>query len=403
MKPRVLFLDQQAWRAGGQRVLEDVLDALRDDVDPIVALPEDGPFAAALREKDIPTMTCPLGSYRPGRKSLGEMLAFPIRSLLCGLRLARVIERQGIQLVYINGPRCLPAGVLAAWLTGRLSIFHLHRTLTRKSELAITSLAANSVDCIVSCSQASADALVEAGLKLASKVQVVYNPAPSVSPEVRRRAELEAQDLPRAGAPIVGFVGRVTPGKGLHVLIEAAARIRARWPEILIEVVGAPEGRSPDDLVYMRRLETRATELGLGSNVRWVGYRSDPMPYFTRFDVLALPSVDNGDGVPMVALEAAQWGVPVVASRAGGIPEVVRHGINGLLVPPGNEEALARELERVLADSQLRAWLAAAARTTLDPRFSLGLFRSRIREIVCGLLPACPRVAHEEEEIEARV
>lgn len=401
MKLPVLFLDQQAWRAGGQRVLEDVLDALREDIDPIVAIPEDGPFAATFRSRGVETMFYPLGSYRPGRKPLGEMLAFPIRSLVCGLKLARVVTRRGIRLIYINGPRCLPAGVLAARLTGRPSLFHLHRTLTRQSELFVAAHAGRLATRIVACSQASADALVGASPKLGSSMQVVYNPAPPVSPVERRRGQLAARELPGSGGPIVGLVARFTPGKGLHVLIEAAARLCARWPQIQIEMVGAPDPQNPGDASYVRRLEARVAELGLGSNVRWAGYHSNPGPYFAHFEVLALPSVDNGDGVPMVALEAAQWGVPIVAARAGGIPEVVRDGVNGLLVPPGDENALATALERVFGDPAFRAQLAVGARSGLDHRFSPETFRTTIRGIVCGLLSA-PGGVTREKEIEAR-
>ena len=401
MKPRVLFLDQQAWRAGGQRVLEDVLDAVREYIEPLVALPEDGPFAAALRGNNIETLTYPLGNYRPGRKSLGEMVGFAGRSFLCARKLVGIISRQRIDLVYINGPRCLPAGVLAARLTGRSSIFHLHRTLTRQSDLLVAARAARWATRIVACSQASADALVSASPKLASIMQVVYSPAPVVSSEERRRGQLAARELAGSGGPIVGYVGRFTPGKGLHVLIEATARLRARWPQIQIEMVGAPDPQDAKDAAYLRRLESRVEKLGLASNVRWAGYHSDPGPYFAHFDVLALPSVDNGDGVPMVALEAAQWGVPVVAARAGGISEAVRDGVNGLLVPPGDEKYLAAALERVLAHSDFRARLAAGTRASLDHRFSPEAFRTTIREIVCVLLLA-RRGMRREEAVEAR-
>jgi glycosyltransferase involved in cell wall biosynthesis len=305
-------------------------------------------------------------------------------------------------LVYINGPRCLPAGVLAARLTGRPSIFHLHRTLTRRSELLIATRTASLATRIVACSQASADALGSVEPKLSRTMQVVYSPAPLVPPQEWRHGQLAARELPRSSGPIVGLVARFTPGKGLHVLIEAAARLRARWPRIQIEMVGAPDPQNPGDAAYVRKLESRVEELGLAGNVRWAGYHSDPGPYFARFDVLALPSVDNGDGVPMVALEAAQWGIPVVAARAGGIPEAVRDGVNGLLVPTGDEKALSTALECVLADSELRARLAAGARTSLDQRFSAVTFRTAIRDIVCNLLSA-GRGAARDEEIEARV
>jgi hypothetical protein len=117
MKPTILFLEQQSWRAGGQRVLEVVLDALRDDFSLLVAFPDDGPFATQLRRHAVETLTYPLGRYRSGEKSLREKLEFGVRSLACAIGLARTIRQKRVRLVYINGPRALPAGVLAARLT----------------------------------------------------------------------------------------------------------------------------------------------------------------------------------------------------------------------------------------------------------------------------------------------
>ena len=122
MKPPILFLEQQGTRAGAQRVLAEAVLALEDECLPLVAFPEDGPFAAELRRRGIETLLYPLGHYSSGAKSLADMLAFPPRSLYCGLQLARTISRRQVQLVYINGPRCLLAGVLAARL---VPVYHI--------------------------------------------------------------------------------------------------------------------------------------------------------------------------------------------------------------------------------------------------------------------------------------
>lgn len=403
MKPPVLFLEQQAWRAGGQRVLEDVLDALVEDFEPLVAFPEDGPFAAALRARDIETLLYPLGIYRPGRKSWGEMVGFAGRSVACGLRLARVIARRGIRLIYINGPRCLPAGVLAARLTRTPSVFHLHRALTRKSDLLIAARAAAHVTKIVAVSEAAAASLVGANPNLASVMQVLYNPLrrpPSANSSVGADSRLPAQLSP-GGGPTVGMVGRITPQKGQLVLLRATALLRDRWPSLQVVFVGAPEPGSARDATYMRELEAEVSRLGLVNNVHWAGFQENLDSYYSRFDVVAVPSIEP-EGCPLVALEAAAWGVPAVASRGAGIEEVIRDGVSGLLVPPGDEKALARALERVLGDPALRAWLTAGTRTSLDQRFSPETFRRTIHEIVSGLVtPACG--VAREKEIEARI
>ncbi len=397
MKLPVLFLDQQAWRAGGQRVLEDVLDALREDIDPIVAFPEDGPFAASLRSRGVETLFYPLGSYRPGRKSVGEMLAFPIRSLVCGLKLARVVTRRGIRLIYINGPRSLPAGVLAARLTRTPSIFHLHRTLTRRSDVLITGRAAAHVTRILAVSQAAADSLVRTNPHLAARTQVIYNPLRS--PARTTSSEL-ANAAPSASGPVVGMVGRITPQKGQLVMLRATALLRESWPNLEIVFVGAPEQGSARDVAYLRELNAEITRLGLGDNVHWAGFQENLDSYYARFDAVAIPSIE-AEGFSLVALEALTWGVPAVASRGGGIEEILRDGVSGLLVPPGDEKALAVALARVLGDAKLRTRLVAGTRTSLDERFSPEKFRTAIRGIISEL--ASPsREVPREKEIEAR-
>ena len=401
MRIPVLFLDQQAWRAGGQRVLEDVLDALREEIEPIVALPEDGPFAAALRGRNINTMTYPLGSYRPGRKSMGEVLAFPIRSLVSGLKLAQVVRQRGIRLIYINGPRCLPAGVLAARLTGTPSIYHLHRTLTRRSDRLITAWAAAHVTRIVSVSQAAADSLVRANPRLAGKTQIVYNP---LRPPGRITDLSTINDSPSAlpvgGGPVVGMVGRITPQKGQLVLLRATALLRERWPNLQAVFVGAPESGSARDIAYFGELHSEVARLGLGGNVHWAGFQENLDPYYARFDAVAIPSIE-AEGFPLVALEAMARGVPAVASRDGGIEEIIGNGVGGLLVPPGDENALAAALGRVLGDAVLRSRLISVTHADLDQRFSPERFRTAIRRVVSELA-STSREAPREKEIEAR-
>jgi glycosyltransferase involved in cell wall biosynthesis len=396
MRPPVLFLEQQSWRAGGQRVLEDVLDALREDVEPLVAFPEDGPFAAALRNRNIETLLYPLGTYRPGRKSIGEMLEFAGRSLVCGLHLAPLIARRGIRLIYINGPRCLPAGVLAGRLTRTPSIFHLHRVLTRKTDLLIAARAATHVTRIVAVS------LVGANPRLAGTTQVLYNPVHKpIAPNglVSADSDPPTQIAPGAG-PVVGMVGRITPQKGQRVLLRAAALLVERWPNLQVVIVGAPERDNSSDAAYLRELEYEVMRLGLANHIHWAGFQDNLDLYYRRFDMVAIPSIE-AEGFSLVALEAARWGVPAVASRGGGVGEVVRDGVSGLLVVPGNEEALAQALDRVLGDPVLRARLVAGTRTTLDQRFSLETFRRTIGGIVSGLVAPKHGVAREKE-IEAR-
>ncbi len=407
MKQSVLFLEQQNWRGGAQCVLEEVLRAIGQDFLPLVSFPEDGPFAAELRLSGIETLILPLGRYRSGRKSLVEIAAFPPRSLYCGIQLARTIRRRHIQLVYINGPRCLVAGVFAARVTGTPSLFHLHLTMTRRTDTLVATLAARHATRIVACCEAAAAALLKRSPRLARTLQVIYNPVRQlVSNAASSQRDIRSTTLVNSARPVVGVVGRICPQKGQHILLRAAARLRRRGRDIQVIFLGAPHENSAEDAAYVRFLESSERQLGLEGRIEWPGYQADPNPYFSAFDVLVIPSTASAsEGLPLVALEAMRWGVPVIASHIGGIPEVVRDGENGFLVPPGDEMALAEALKCVLGNASLRARLGTGARATIDQRFSTETFRKSIRTIVSELCsPArTPRTQVQTEEVKARI
>ena len=181
IKPALLILDQQSWRGGAQRVLESVLDALENSFEIIVALPEEGPFSQHLRKRGVETLTYPLGNYQPGRKSPSETFLFAARTVLCTLKLVKAIRSRKIRLVYINGPRCLPAGALAARLTGTPALFHLHNVLTRKVDVLLTTSFARLATRIVACSSAAIRALSRNSPGLEAKTTVVYSSVPTTN------------------------------------------------------------------------------------------------------------------------------------------------------------------------------------------------------------------------------
>lgn len=386
VRQAILFLEQQSWRAGAERVLDEVLFALGEDFVPCVGFPAEGPFAADLRRRNIETVLFPLGRYRSGRKSFGDMIAFPARSLYCAWRLAEIIRLRDVQLIYINSPRCLVAGVIAARLAARPSLFHLHMTMTRSTDLFVATRAARYVTKIVACSKTAAAALARGDPHLKGAIQVIYNPVRK--PLYDRRSGSSgaalAAHLAKSPQPVVGVVGRITPQKGQHVLLRAAAHLASRGRNVQVVLVGAPDSNSAQDASYARFLESCIRELGLGGKVHLPGYQEDPNPFYAILDVLLIPSTVS-EGLPLVALEALQWGVPVIGSDIGGIPEVVRDGVNGFLVPPGDERALADRLARVLSSSELREHLQVGARSSVDDRFSVDRFRQDIRKVLFDL------------------
>jgi glycosyltransferase involved in cell wall biosynthesis len=378
----ILFLEQQNWRGGAQRVLESVLGALpRGEFRPVVAFPGQGSFRAAIAARGVETLTIPFGAYSSGRKSVSEAVVFAVRSLYCGLRLAAVVRRTRAGLVYVNGPRCLPAGVLAAGLTRRPVLFHLHLILSRRLERRLVAFLARYVSRVVTCSQAAADALVQGNPRLARKVEVLYNPVSDLGdvPARVHRGDGEGA-VSETSCVTVGMVGRITPLKGQDLLLKAVADLAPSIRErVRILIAGAPAPESPADLEYAEDLRVQATACGLRERVVWTGYLKDPGGLYAGIDVLVHPAL--AEAMPLAVLEALQQRVPVIASRAGGIPEIVDEGRNALLVPVGDVTALGAALEQFVTDGELRIRLQAGAQSGLDARFSRDAFASRILQL----------------------
>jgi glycosyltransferase involved in cell wall biosynthesis len=182
--------------------------------------------------------------------------------------------------------------------------------------------------------------------------------------------------------PYVLFVGRLASNKGLLDLATAFASIARRDPNLFLVLVGADGG-------WGARFDARSAELGISGRVRRIGFLpGDAMlaSAYREAALLALPSEYEAFG--LVLLEAMTQGTPVVASRVGGIPEVVTHERTGLLVPPHDPAALADAIGRVLADPAGARRLGAAGRTEVVPRFTWESVAERLdgvyREVTRG-------------------
>jgi glycosyltransferase involved in cell wall biosynthesis len=182
-------------------------------------------------------------------------------------------------------------------------------------------------------------------------------------------AQLPPDPFPMLGRPRVLFLGRLVRQKGVHTLVSAAARL-PRAAEVLF--VGDGPARNA--------LEQQAARLGVRPRVHFAGFvaREHVPAVLAHADVLALPSVYEELG--SVMLEAMWMGLPVVGSDTGGIPEVVRDGHNGYVVPVADPDALAERLTHLLCDDALRATLSVGARAT-GTRFEWEMLAPRVAAV----------------------
>jgi len=194
--------------------------------------------------------------------------------------------------------------------------------------------------------------------------------------QLRRAASSVRRGAPSAAGPCVGFVGRLERIKGCELFIRAAARLAGDDPTMRFTIAGTGSRESA-----IRRL---ANALGVADRVEFLGYVESVPPVLAGLDVLVVPSLSEASS--LIAMEALALGVPVIASDVGGLPEVVTHGENGLLVPPGDVEAIASAVTRVVSDREWARALGDAGARRVEERFTveqmvrgyLGLYRGLV-------------------------
>lgn len=185
------------------------------------------------------------------------------------------------------------------------------------------------------------------------------------------------------GAPMIGTVCRLVEYKGVRTLLNAFAMLRDRFPDARLVIVG--------DGVDRGAFEQCARKLGIGDSVQFLGAQQNVEDLYPIFDVFALAS--HTEGISLTVLEAGACALPIVATRVGGNPEIVRHGREGLLVPPRDAEGLADALERQWTNRAAAEAMGRAARERVVREFSLDRMTSDYVELYKEMLRAKRREA----------
>ncbi len=196
--------------------------------------------------------------------------------------------------------------------------------------------------------------------------------------EIFEKAKKELKWRLKLSPPIVGTIARLHRQKGIVGLIRAAGQIHRGSPEAKIVVVGGGP--------LERTLRIEAQKLGLEGFFIMLGERTDARELLSLFDIFALPSL--WEGLPLVLLEAAAMGKPIVATDIDGVREVIRNGETGLLVPPANPERLAEAILRLLQDRNLARRLGENAKATIPPSFTLSKMIDETEQLYLRLFRA---------------
>ena len=366
----ILCVDQFSELGGGQRSLLDLLPAFRNcGWEVAVVTPEDGPFPAVVRSLGCDTGCFRSGVYSSTHKSVRQMIQYTVDFPRVIHSLTTFAQRYKIRLLYVNGPRFLPA---AAWVARKQRvplIFHCHSRIGQQSAVALAgvSLRLSRARVIGCCHHAITPlerhitrhhlSIVYNGISLPSKLY-------SRDPDTERR---------------IGVLGRIEPEKGQLEFVQAAKILSRRFSNCRFYVAGAPVFSGFEYYDEVRRA-------AVGLPIEFPGWQSDSAAFLSMLDALVVPSSPI-EATTRVIPEAYSAGIPVIAFPSGGIPEILSDGETGFLAKALTPEALAERIISVLQmnTEDIRA-VVERARLAWQERFSLASYQQQVCDIVSHTL-----------------
>jgi glycosyltransferase involved in cell wall biosynthesis len=282
------------------------------------------------------------------------------------LELHRLMKIKQIHVVRTHRYRSNLYGRLAAFSSGVpviiASVHDNYRTDKRPKRRIMNRILSKITDKIVAVSEDVKEDIIRYDRIDPSKVQVIpngidverFNPEKNTS-NIRKEFPLEEDDI------VIGFIGRIVPAKGLKYLLNALPYLKEEFKSIKLLVVG--EGS------LVEELKEKAKKNNIFDNILFTGGRRDIPEILASIDIFVMPS--TAEGLPNSLLEAMAMGKPVVATEVGGIPELIKNGRTGLLVPPRNPEALATAIRDLISNDQLAAKMGQAARSFVLNNYSI--------------------------------
>lgn len=369
----ILCLDQFAQVGGAQRCLLDLLLAFRRRQWRIqLAVPGTGVFAETARSVGVAVKHLPPCSLSKIQKSMGESWNY---TRWC-LKISRMFACEGAvfepSLVYVNGPRLLPAAAYFARKNRIPLIFHAHSRILQRTALSLTGLSLKySRAHVVACCRYVADSLRQ--YVPANRLKVIYNGVSNLHDSSRFALK---------PIRVIGVIGRIEPEKGQLDFIRAARIVHQTFPHCRFLVVGSPLLSASD--AYVQQLLEESRDLPF----RFLPWQDSIWGALSQIDLLVVPSAWF-DATPRVISEAFSAGVPVIAFACGGIPEMVQDNVTGFLVHTRSAEALANRMLDVLADDgNTTRQVVLNARRAWGDRFRLEIYQQEICETVLGILRA---------------
>lgn len=433
------IFDHTATLGGGEIALLNLVRQLdRERFEPLVILGTDGPLVERLEASGIRVEILPMApSVLHTRKdSLGMGSVTRVRDILRMVRYATVMAKylraRGIELLHTNSLKADILGGLAARMAGIPVIWHV-RDRIEKDYLPAPVVSIFRKLCrlipnyVVTNSQATLETLrlaptqgtvsgtyihtrpsgfqkarvVYDGTPIPHSVPIVISSSktapsaeviteqtasqddgvakdhmePSDSAQPVFNQQIETQETERR--IIIGLVGRISPWKGQHIFLEAASQVNRRYPHVEYQIIGAALFSESD---YEEEIHHLTERLGLADRVNFMGFCDDVMERIKALDILVHAST-VGEPFGQVIVEGMACAKPVVATRGGGVPEIVEDGVSGILVPMSDANGMAEAILRLIERPDVAREMGERAYLRVSEYFSIDLTARRMEEV----------------------
>jgi glycosyltransferase involved in cell wall biosynthesis len=368
---KALHLIDHMGPGGAQKVVLDCLE---------LAAPDLEVSALSLRDRCLPEAAARMAAVGRPFRGLGlrRSAAFSV------LRVREALARAQPDVIHLHLDVSGTLGAVFVRTLGRgrpLVVNHIHNDPRQKFNLAhrvAGRVLASTVAAHVVATSGIGEAVRRCFGAGVRRIELVpYGIDADLSMDERRSLDAACPDAP----VVIGAVGRLVPQKAFDVLLRATPRLLAARPTLRIRIIGS----GPLEGV----LKQQARRLGIEASVEFLGYVADMHPLYAAIDVFALPS--RFEATSLALLEAMATGVPVVSTRIVGVSDVITDGVNGVLVPAGDSDALAGAILRVLEDSTLRDRICANARRTIEQEHTRERMVERIEALYRSLLATAAR------------
>jgi glycosyltransferase involved in cell wall biosynthesis len=393
---RVLYFDHTAELGGGEIALADLtrhLDPGR--VSARVLLSADGPLVGRL-EGHIPVDVLPLSPtvVKARKDSLGLRTLTDVFSVWTVVKyvfsLSSYMRRHRIEVLHTNSLKASILGGIAGRLAGVKVIWHVRDRiaedyLPRKVVRLFRWLADRVPILVIGNSKATVQTL---GLRH-RRSAVVYSGV-----DLKRFAQAGKQEERHAQQKVIGLVGRICPWKGQHVFVEAASLLHAHWPGARFRIIGTALF---SDQEYEVSLRKTVEERGLQHVVEFAGFKSDIAAAIHSLDILVHAST-LGEPFGQVIVQGMACSKPVIATRGGGVPEIVVDKQTGFLVPMGDARAMAEAIATLLADDRAASLMGKLGYERVAEYFTIEASAQKVMNIyeaLCGRSAATGQGAPE--------